>query len=61
MALVVHVAPGTPERLDVDCASCGWADVWQVALHSLTAGGVGTVATLRVCDRCGARASEKAR
>jgi predicted RNA-binding Zn-ribbon protein involved in translation (DUF1610 family) len=55
MALAVVVAAGTPARLEHDCPSCGWADVWQVAVHSLTLHGVGTIAVVRRCQRCGAR------
>lgn len=48
----VTVTPGTPQRLDIDCPSCGWSDVWEAALHTLTPAGVGTLAVVRRCIRC---------
>lgn len=55
MALAIPLTAGTPRRLDTDCPQCGWADLWQVTLHSLTPHGVGTVARLTRCQRCGHR------
>ena len=49
---ILHLVAGTPERLDVVCSSCGWSDVWQVAVHSLSVSGVSTVAIARRCIRC---------
>ena len=49
---IVTVTPGTPTRLDTDCPSCGWSDVWEAALHTLTPTGVGTLAVVRRCTRC---------
>lgn len=50
--LVVVLAPGTPERLDTDCMSCGWADVWQVRVYALSLHGVTPRGVVRRCQRC---------
>lgn len=52
MAASIIIAPGTPARLDADCPRCGWSDVWQIEMHSLTAHGVGTIAVATWCFRC---------
>lgn len=54
--VVVTVDPGTPVRLEDDCPGCGWSDLWRYTLHHLTSRGVGTLATIVVCRRCGHRA-----
>jgi hypothetical protein len=52
MAVLIVTAPGTPVHLDADCPECGWADLWQIPLHSLTERGVGTIAVATWCLRC---------
>lgn len=49
---IVTLTAGTPRRLDTDCPVCGWADLWQVTLHTLTPTGVGTAAVITQCERC---------
>tara|TARA_B100000378_G_scaffold194955_1_gene158705 strand:- start:468 stop:650 length:183 start_codon:yes stop_codon:yes gene_type:complete len=51
-ALIVVLSAGTPIRLDTDCPECGWADLWQIPVHSLSHHGVGTVAIATWCLRC---------
>lgn len=58
MALSAHIIAGTPQRLDADCPDCGWADLWQVALHTLSDTGVNTIGTHTQCMRCAARKRE---
>jgi len=50
---IIHIVPGTPVHLDTDCTHCGWADVWEVAAHTLSPHGVGTILSLQRCIRCG--------
>ncbi len=50
--LIVIMTLGTPERLDVDCTECGWADVWQVRVYSLSIHGVSPRGVVRRCQRC---------
>lgn len=57
----VVVAAGTAVRLEADCPSCGWADLWSFPVHSLAAHGVGLVATVIRCARCGQRQTERYR
>ena len=58
---VVQVDVGTPTRLDIDCPSCGWTDIWHVAMHQLSAHGVSTLAEVTRCVRCGHRVVSKGR
>lgn len=53
MVSAITLTAGTPTRLDHECPTCGWADVWEVAIHSLSLNGVGTIAIARRCVRCG--------
>jgi hypothetical protein len=50
--VVIVMTPGTPERLEVDCTACGWADVWQVRVYSLSPHGVTCRGVVRRCQRC---------
>lgn len=50
--LIVVMTPGRPERLDVDCTACGWADVWQVRFYSISLHGVTPRGVVRRCQRC---------
>ena len=53
MAVVLGVlVPGAARRLEDDCPDCGWADLWQVTIHSLSDAGVGDVAVTTMCARC---------
>lgn len=54
MVHVVTLTPGTPTKLDDECPACGWADIWEVAILSLSPNGVCTVAIARRCLRCNA-------
>ncbi len=42
----------TNVRLDTDCPTCGWADLWHLTVHMLTPNGVTTVAETIRCARC---------
>lgn len=61
MPLRIPLAAGTPIRLDTECPDCGWADMWQVTIHTLTAHGVGTAGTIARCARCGHHRTQKHR
>lgn len=52
MAVLIVTVAGTPVHLDADCPECGWADLWEIPLHSLTTAGVGTIAIATWCLRC---------
>lgn len=55
----VVVVAGTAVRLEADCPSCGWADMWSFPVHSLTSYGVGLLATVTHCMRCQHRQTER--
>lgn len=58
MALVVHLIPGAPHRIDGLCPNCWHATIWQVAMYTFTDhGGPSThpTAVATICVDCRAR------